>query len=122
MQEAIFTSRAFTSCGALRIAAEMAKFQIVIRPTDIAKWSIQVDSRRAVRQTRRSQHVPVCGLSYKQRTKKVTNANAMMANWKKDVALEDDKIHQGIRRKPYGLWRWRIIGRTKIRRCTVLFI
>ena len=56
---ATFISHVFTSCIALRIATEMAKFQTVIRPTDIAKWSIQTGTRRAVRQTRRSQHVPV---------------------------------------------------------------
>ena len=59
MQMATFSSCTFTSCRALRIAAESAKFQIVICPTDIAKWSIWVDTRRAVRQMRRSQHVPV---------------------------------------------------------------
>ena len=34
-------------------------------------------------------------------------------NWKKDVKLEDVKIHQGIRSKPLGLSRGRKIGRTK---------
>ena len=49
---ATFSSCTFMTCRALIIAAEMTKFQIVIRPTDIAKWSIRVDTRRAVRQTR----------------------------------------------------------------------
>ena len=39
---------------------------------------------------------PSNGLSYKQRTKKVINAIAMTANWKKDVDLEDDEIRQRI--------------------------
>ena len=54
------------------------------------------------------------GLSYKQRTKKVTNAIAMTANWKKDMELEDDNIHHGIRGKLYDLSRLRKIGRTKL--------
>ena len=37
MQMATFSSREFTSCRALRITAEMAKIQIIICPTDIAK-------------------------------------------------------------------------------------
>ena len=106
---AAFSSRTFTSCRALIIAAETTKFQIVIRPTDIAKWSIRVDTRGlSGRQDDRStyQRNPssiVNSLSYKQRTKKVTNAIVMTANWKKDMEIKDDKICQGIRRKPYGL-------------------
>ena len=107
---AAFSSCAFTSCRDIIIAAETARFQIIIHPTDIAKWSIRVDTRRAVRQTRRLQHVLVQVFVHGewlklQRTKKVTNAIAMMVNWKKDVELEDDEIHQRIRRKPYGLSR-----------------
>ena len=56
---AAFSSCAFTSCRDPIIAAETARFQIVVRPTDIAKWSIRVDTRRAVRQMRQLQHVPV---------------------------------------------------------------
>ena len=68
-------------------------------------------TRRAVRQTRRLQHVLVQvfvhGKWFKLQTKdnKVTNAIAMMVNWKEDVELEDDEIHQRIRRKMYGLSR-----------------
>ena len=59
------------------------------------------------------------GLSYKQRTRKVTNAIAMTANWKKDVEWEDDEIRHGIRRKPYGCRDAKKLEGRKIRRYTV---
>ena len=111
-----FSSRAFTSCRALRIATGMAKFQIIICPTDITKWSIRQDGCQAdetIAARTGASLRPSNGLCYKHRTKKVTNAIAMTANWKKDVELGDDEICQGIRRKPYGLLRCRKIGRTK---------
>ena len=42
---------------ALRIAAKTAKFQIIVPPTDMARWSIQIGS--AIRQTRRTQRLTV---------------------------------------------------------------
>ena len=79
MQMAAFSSCEFTSCRALRIATETAKFQIIIYPTDITKQSIRTNTRRAVRQTTIAAHNYRCnsssivnGLGYKQRRKKVT--------------------------------------------------
>ena len=98
---AAFSSRVSKNCRALRIAAEMTKFQIVIwhRPSGVSRWtpgglSGKWDNRSTYR---RNSSSIVNGFSYEQRTKKVTTAIAMTANWKKDVELEDGEIRQGIR-------------------------
>ena len=95
-----------------------------ICPTDITKWSICTDTRRAVRQMRRSQHVPVQLFVPREWLKLQTmmsqwNAITMTANWKKAVEFKNNEIRQGNRRKPDGLSRWQNFEGRKIRRYTV---
>ena len=71
----------------LRIAAEMAEFQIVICPADLTRWIICMDTRRAVRKTR--QHVAT-GLTLS------SVVNGLQT---------DSENHQRIRRKLQGFSR-----------------
>ena len=86
----------FTSCRAPRIAAKKAEFHIVIPPANIAKWSIWMDTRRVIKQTRRAQNVPMQLFVHHERLKLQRKIKEGRRNVTNDGELEE---RRGIRRQ-----------------------
>ena len=83
----------------ISIATETAKFQIAIHPANITGWSIRTDTKRAIKQMRRAQNVPVQLFIHHKRFKPQTEDK------ESDVTIEyyyyDDELEErrGIRRR-----------------------